>query len=121
MRLTDFEDPSGAGNRMSSRWGILLKLDIGRRVEGGKVVRCPFLSIQKGDFVDVIAHADIITFGRGRLTKHKVNFSFQQVVRLKERALIVSGITVVNVFANISLGKASNTTYWREGGCGREQ
>ena len=57
-QLDEVEDPGGKAARISSRWAVAHKLDIGRRNADGRLTRLPFFGIRRGDFVDATGFVD---------------------------------------------------------------
>ncbi|KAJ3474719.1 hypothetical protein NLI96_g12295 [Meripilus lineatus] len=74
------DDPQGRLSRLEGKWVVKDKLAIGKLTTEGRVVRCPYISIQRGDFVEALVEVTVITAGPRR----QVAFSLQQVVKLQE-------------------------------------
>lgn len=76
------EDPQGRAKDLNGKWGIKSKLEIGRLVDGIKIVRCPYITIQRGDFVEMLLEVSVVTAG----AKQHVQFNLQQIIRIEEKA-----------------------------------
>ena len=70
--------------KVNKRWLVTDKVQVGRRTNEGRLVRCSPLMIQKGDFVDISVVADIATFCSSGEQGGKVHFSLEQVIQLAE-------------------------------------
>lgn len=80
--ITSREDPQGRAKELNGKWGIKDRLAIGKLVDGYKIVRCPYITIQRGDFVEMLLEVSVVSGG----TKQHVQFNLQQIIRIEEKA-----------------------------------
>lgn len=90
VQLARSEDPSGDAAKIRAHWAVSSRMEIGRRTEEGKIVRCPSYLIRPGDFVDAIVVFDIATYGTGKGTECQVHLALEQLVRIQARKEKVS-------------------------------
>lgn len=77
------DDPEYLCGQISNDWVVTDKLAIGRKVDGGKYVRCSPLVIGNGDFVDVAVEMDIAsTRNANGVVANRVHLSMQHVIQL---------------------------------------
>lgn len=81
MRYQD--DPEQRLEKLQGRWVIRERLEIGHLVDGIRIIRCPYIAIQWGDFVEVQVEVTIVTAG----PRHHVQFSLQQIIRVQEKTI----------------------------------
>lgn len=85
ISLTDKDDPSGAARRLSTQWRVMDRIRVGLQRDG-KVVPCPPEVIKKGDWVDVRASFDIMTFRKGNAQRVEVRLKPLTVIQLLSHA-----------------------------------
>ncbi|KAJ3487740.1 hypothetical protein NLI96_g3329 [Meripilus lineatus] len=92
--ITSREDPQGRAKELNGKWGIKDRLAIGKLVDGYKIVRCPYITIQRGDFVEMLLEVSVVSGG----TKQHVQFNLQQIIRIEEKARdTYKGESAVNI------------------------
>lgn len=80
-QITSHEDPQGRGNVLDGKWVVKDKLEIGKLVDGIRIVRCPYIAIQRGDFVEMLLEVTVGSAG----PKRHVQFNLQQIIRVEEK------------------------------------
>ena len=79
------EDPTGAIRRISSRWIVEDRLEIGKQDVDNHLRRCSHMVLQKGDFVDATITADIMTRRSTKGFRAEVQFKLQRIIQLLPR------------------------------------
>lgn len=70
---------------MQSRWCIAEKLKLFKRNSEGKIVPCLPMVFRDGDFVEVTAHVDIVSRGKGSRGQHDVHFVLEHLIQIKSK------------------------------------
>lgn len=84
--LKPSDDPTGKAKAMDKEWYISNRVTVGRQLPNGKVRQCSGLIIRPGDFVDVLAVVDIVTYTNSSGRNVRVNFAMKRVIQLKAAA-----------------------------------